>query len=135
MLYQDLIYSLAFLKKFSSSFPEEEINLVDFSSCQHLINFSCNLENDLIQKINLLCKGCILFKASSNAICLEIEGKSKKEGIKIIQKFLNMLDSKCEENEIHEENLKLFWKFQFSKTRKDCLSAGAQAILNYLLTI
>ncbi|CBZ40873.1 hypothetical protein MSUIS_07800 [Mycoplasma suis KI3806] len=135
MIYQDLIYKLAFLDKFSFDKEEkEDLNLVDFKSCQHYISFQCEL-NPLIEKIKLSCKGCILFRASSNAICLEIEGKTKEEALKITKKFLDMLDGKYERaQEINEKYLELFWKFQHSTTRKECLKSGAQEILNYLLT-
>ncbi len=125
-MYQDTIYWLSGVTRFSLKEPKRGI-LVESNQeldCQDSIQVLLN-SNPFITNIQLKVQGCVLFKASVNALCLAIENKGKVEGIQIIDNFLKMILGESFNTELLTENLKIFEKFKLALSRRSCLTLGA----------
>lgn len=125
-MYQDIFYSLSEVTRFYSKEQKRGI-LVKPSQelgCQDNIQVLLS-SNPFITNIQLEMQGCILLKASVNALCFAIENKSKTESIQIIDNFLKMIQGENFNPELLTENLKIFEKFKLALSRRTCLTLGA----------
>ncbi|AHC40091.1 hypothetical protein OVS_00315 [Mycoplasma ovis str. Michigan] len=125
-MYQDSIYWLSGLKKFSSKEQRKGILIQPNQElgCQDSIQVSLN-SKPIISSIQLEMQGCVLLKATTNALCLCIEKKNKLEGLEIIDNFLSMIRGEKFNSNLLDENLKLFEKFKLALSRRNCLIMGA----------
>ncbi|AFO51940.1 hypothetical protein MHLP_01800 [Candidatus Mycoplasma haematolamae str. Purdue] len=131
-MYQDLVYELADLKRFTVE--KKEKTPIDYLSegCQDEVEVSIEQLHPCIARIKLILKGCVISRASTNAVCLEIEGKSSEEASKIVNSFLLFLDRKECDLTCLSDRLKLFERFSSSKSRYSCLRKGALLIQKIL---
>ena len=125
-MYQDTIYWLSGITRFILKEPKRGVLIEPNQElgCQDSIQVLLNT-NPFITNIQLEVQGCVLFKASVNALCLAIENKSKVKGIQIIDNFLNMIQGESFNAEFLTENLKIFEKFKLALSRRNCLTLGA----------
>ena len=133
-MYQDTIYWLSSLTKFTSGEqtrgilvqPNQELG------CQDSLKLSLATE-PTISNIQLEIQGCILFKASVNALCLAIEHKNKREALEILNNYLNMIQVQDFNSDLLDNNLKLFEKFKLALSRRRCLTIGALELKKELI--